>query len=199
MVIGALLPFPSHCHLISFDSTPLRVFPNTLAQWPEGLGVLTPVGVRQHRELGAIYRKRLVSSSEKLLKLRTYARYVEDFSLVSGRFQDQEVYVRSTGKQRTLMSAYSFMSGFFPLSGNETDTGLLGGAQPVPIYSESLSNDKLIYAFNKSCPALVLHRRDRWGTNPSCAQQSMSAPSGRSCLGWSLMVVSFWKRASQVT
>ena len=42
------------------------------------------------------------------------------------------------------------MTGFFPPTGNEEDTGLLDGYQPVPIYSETLSEDKLLYAY-KSC------------------------------------------------
>jgi len=41
------------------------------------------------------------------------------------------------------------MSGFYPPT-NESDTGLQYGMQPIPIYSEALESDKLIYAY-KSC------------------------------------------------
>lgn len=40
------------------------------------------------------------------------------------------------------------MSGFYPAS--EVDTGLPFGIQPIPIYSEKIENDNLIYAY-KSC------------------------------------------------
>ena len=45
------------------------------------------------------------------------------------------------------------MSGFYPPT-NESDTGLQYGMQPIPIYSEALESDKLIYAY-KSCSLYV--------------------------------------------
>jgi len=123
------------------DRTPLHVFPNSLSTWPEGEGVLTPVGVRQLENLGKQYRES----------------YVDKHKLVSPTFNDSQILVRSTGKQRTLMSAYAFMAGFYPPTGNTTEFGLSYGIQPVPIYSESSKSDMLLYAY-KNCPSLKSKR-----------------------------------------
>jgi hypothetical protein len=44
------------------DRTPLQLFKNTPSEWPEGLGELTGVGMKQHYDLGSEYRKRCVKS-----------------------------------------------------------------------------------------------------------------------------------------
>lgn len=81
----------SRLSLISpLDSTPTKLFPNCKSHWPEGLGQMTALGLRQMYDLGTRLRER----------------YVDRFGLISSSFHTDEVFVRSTSKDRTLMSAH---------------------------------------------------------------------------------------------
>jgi lysosomal acid phosphatase len=128
-------------------SYPLDTLP--LSKWPEGVGQLTAVGQRAHYELGALLRKRYVSSG--------FLRWA---------FQASEVYVRSTTIDRALMSAYSQMVGLYPAgsaaladvgtafggdSPSENSTGLPSRWQPVPIHSVPVEADGLLIA-GANCP-----------------------------------------------
>jgi hypothetical protein len=75
---------------VCVGSTPTRVFPNSKSRWPEGLGQLTALGLKQMFELGETMRER----------------YVHRFGLLSPRYHADEVWARSTSKDRTLMSAH---------------------------------------------------------------------------------------------
>jgi len=119
------------------DRTPTKVFPNTKSEWPEGLGQLTHIGMKQHYDLGQKFRKR----------------YVEDLKFVNTTYKRDEVYVRSTPKERTLMSAHSFMLGFFPAGTGPVS--IPSAIQPVPIYSVEKKSDTLLYAY-KNCNRLKL-------------------------------------------
>ncbi|KAL6080101.1 Acid phosphatase 3 [Balamuthia mandrillaris] len=117
------------------DRTPVKLFPNSTSEWPEGLGQLTWLGMKQHYELGQKFRQR----------------YVEEFGLLSPRYSVHEVFARSTSKERTLMSAQSFMHGLYPPgTGSE---GLPGLIQPVPIHAAEKHQDRVLYAY-KNCPRL---------------------------------------------
>jgi len=92
----------------------VKVFPNTRSTWPEGLGQLTSLGMKQMYSLGQRFR----------------AKYVDQLKLLSPTYMASEIHVRSTSKERTLMSAQvipitssnvdlnsnsqSFMLGLFP-------------------------------------------------------------------------------------
>lgn len=117
------------------DRTPIKTFPNTKSVWPEGLGQLTWLGMEQHYELGQMFRKR----------------YVEEHGLVGSEYRGNEVYVRSTSKERTLMSAQSFMHGFYPPTHGAKR--LPGGLQPVPIHAFAKHHDIVLYAY-KNCPRI---------------------------------------------
>lgn len=96
--------------------SPIKLFPTTRSTWPEGLGQLTWIvrtlcrteaplarpedvsysqwptftqGMEQHYELGRSFRRR----------------YVEEHGLIGTEYRSNEIYVRSTSKERTLMSA----------------------------------------------------------------------------------------------
>lgn len=149
------------------------------SDWPAGFGQLTPIGMRQHYDLG--------------LKLRQ--RYVHDLALVPSTYHKDDIYVQSTQKERTLQSAqrsnnsclrisfpstsplficffwhfaespfffskhFSFMLGFYPPSlemhqqkcPKEDKCDVLPfGIQPVPIHSFEKKKDSVLYAY-KNC------------------------------------------------
>jgi hypothetical protein len=91
--------------------------------------------MEQHYELGQMFRKR----------------YVEEHGLVGSEYRGNEVYVRSTSKERTLMSAQSFMHGFYPPT--QGAKRLPGGLQPVPIHAFAKHHDIVLYAY-KNCPRI---------------------------------------------
>lgn len=74
---------------------------DSLQVWPEGPGELLPSGMRQHFLLGVVMRKTYL---EKLL---------------SGGFNETEVFVFSSDYNRTIMSAQSQLQGLFPAGTGE--------------------------------------------------------------------------------
>ncbi|MFZ2957561.1 MAG: histidine phosphatase family protein [Candidatus Ozemobacteraceae bacterium] len=92
-------------------------------EWPEGIGELTPEGMRQEYQLGK--------------KLR--ARYVDAYKLLPWRYRANSMYVLSTSVNRTLMSAQSLLAGLYP---DGTGPRLSNRApalpnfhQPIPIFT----------------------------------------------------------------
>lgn len=76
------------------DRTPTKIFPNSLNRdlWmkrPEGLGQLTHIGMQQLQALGSKLRER----------------YVYQKKLLSPKLNISEIFVRSTARERTLISA----------------------------------------------------------------------------------------------
>eukprot|EP01102_Stenamoeba_stenopodia_P008000 TRINITY_DN2264_c0_g2_i1.p1 TRINITY_DN2264_c0_g2~~TRINITY_DN2264_c0_g2_i1.p1 ORF type:complete len:597 (-),score=88.82 TRINITY_DN2264_c0_g2_i1:161-1951(-) len=134
------------------DRTPTKIFPNTKSQWPEGLGQLTHIGMQQLQALGS--------------KLRD--RYVYQKKLLSPKLNINEIFVRSTARERTLISAQSFLLGLYPPAGDTLPTPTVPslpkdpqesvfvlplGFQPIPLYSSLKHTDDLLYAY-KNCPRL---------------------------------------------
>mmetsp|Transcript_6802 Transcript_6802/g.9402 ORF Transcript_6802/g.9402 Transcript_6802/m.9402 type:complete len:438 (+) Transcript_6802:29-1342(+) len=132
------------------DRTPTHTFPNSLSDWNEGLGELTHLGMKQHHDLGKQFREK----------------YIHKWKLVNATWNNDEIYVRSSPKDRTIMSAQSFLLGFFPPTtkletnlihetyhSTTTRTGLPDGHQIVPVYTAPKEHDNLLYAY-KSCPKL---------------------------------------------
>ena len=116
------------------DRTPLIDLPAVHHVWPQGLGQLTPAGMRQEAELGA--------------RLRSV--YVDQQGLLPPSYTPGTMSVRSTDMDRTLMSAESFLMGLYP-------------AQPVPIHTLPISGDTLLNpeaAGNKLDEALA--REQSW-------------------------------------
>ncbi|KAH7693122.1 esophageal gland cell secretory protein 21, partial [Aphelenchoides avenae] len=71
--------------------------PHRESAWPQGWGQLTPTGMQQHLWLG-----------QKLAQ-----KYVHSLGFLSGSYRSDEVYVRSTDVNRTLISAMSNFIGFY--------------------------------------------------------------------------------------
>ncbi|CAI2334127.1 unnamed protein product [Caenorhabditis sp. 36 PRJEB53466] len=70
-----------------------------------GWGQLTPIGMRQHMELGKKIRNRYIKGLP--------------YEFLSKRYSQQEVFVRSTDKNRTLLSAFSNMVGMYGATDGE--------------------------------------------------------------------------------
>ncbi len=101
----------SHGFTISFfiHRTPIKTFPNSRSHWPEGMGQLTWLGMQQHYGTlsiqPTIYFLLISFLLTPELGQKFRERYVEQHKLLSSEFVGDEVYVRSTSKERTLMSA----------------------------------------------------------------------------------------------
>ena len=80
---------------------------------------MTAAGVEQHHRLGQYLRTRYGS-------------------IVSSTFNPNEIYVRSTDYDRTLMSAQSNLIGFYPLSNVSADKVPV---QPIPIHTVPMNDD----------------------------------------------------------
>lgn len=134
------------------DRSPLAEFPADalpVSKWPEGVGQLTAVGMRAHYNLGRQLRKRYV-----------------DTGFLSPSYNQNEIYVRSTDIDRTLMSATSQLSGLYP-PGTPTNSdvrvefgkdplhdkegGLPHAFQPIPIHTVEKAFDDLLLV-GANCP-----------------------------------------------
>lgn len=134
------------------DRSPLAQFPaDTLpvSKWPEGVGQLTAIGMRAHYNLGRRLRKRYV-----------------DTGFLSLSYKQDEIYVRSTDVDRTLMSATSQLSGLYPPGSptnydvrvqfgkdplHDKEGGLPHAFQPIPIHTVEKAFDDLLLV-GANCP-----------------------------------------------
>ncbi|KAM9187315.1 prostatic acid phosphatase isoform 2-T2 [Dugong dugon] len=117
------------------DRSPIETFPNDPikeSEWPQGFGQLTKVGIQQHYELGAYMRKR-------------YEKFLNE------SYKREQVYIRSTDIDRTLMSAMSNLAALFPPEGISIwNPNLLW--QPIPVHTVPTSEDRLLYMPFNQCP-----------------------------------------------
>lgn len=118
------------------DRTPIEPYPSDpwgdIKDWPTGWGQLTNLGKQQHHELGKWLRKRYDSILGK-----TYSK--------------QDIYVRSTDVDRTLMSALSNLAGLYPPQGTDIWDNNIAW-QPIPVHTVPEREDYIL-ASKKSCPA----------------------------------------------
>jgi len=123
------------------DRSPTENYPK-LHPW-EDLGELTGEGMNQLYRLGD--------------KMRS--KYISELGFIPRNYSNKSLYVRSTDKDRTLMSAQSFLLGLYPLGTgpdgviDSEDIPRPYNFQPVPIHSENVKNDLLLHAY-KNCPPL---------------------------------------------
>ncbi len=80
---------------------------------------MTAAGIEQHHRLGGYFRTRYGS-------------------ILSSTFHPNEIYVRSTDYDRTLMSAQSNLVGLYPLSNISDDKVPI---QPIPIHTVPMKED----------------------------------------------------------
>ena len=120
------------------DRTPCDIYPTDPykdpSNWPVGFGQLTSEGKRMHFNLGQWLRQRYDG-------------------FLSYNYSEEEIYVRSTDKDRTLMSAQSNLAGLYPPSGYwEWDSDLAW--QPIPVHTLPMEMDKLLFNHHTECPRL---------------------------------------------
>lgn len=114
------------------DRTPLIASHEMEKNWPQGVGQLTPTGMRQEYELGKILRQR----------------YINKYHLLPQQYDINTMTVRSSGIPRTMMSAQSILFGLYPLgtgpSLDESTKALPQGLQPIPINTVPREQDNLL-------------------------------------------------------
>jgi len=144
--------------------------------FPNGKGMLTSSGLRQHYLIGHQLRKRYVKEHEE-----------DETKLLSPTYVPSEIYVRSTQVQRTIQSADSQLLGLYPLGTAKKlkqtqvenslphisiqdediilkklrDSAIQGDFQPIPVHNFGLYEDDMV-AYGK-CPYMVndyLNRTD---------------------------------------
>ncbi|XP_034985825.2 prostatic acid phosphatase-like [Zootoca vivipara] len=110
------------------DRSPLSSFPTNVVKedaWPQGFEQLTKLGMQQQYELGQFIKKR-------------YKGFLSD------NYKRNEIYVRSTDTDRTIMSAQANLAGLFPPQGSQIwNKEILW--QPIPVHTVPRSDEKLLY------------------------------------------------------
>uniref|UniRef100_A0A452QFR4 Lysosomal acid phosphatase n=1 Tax=Ursus americanus TaxID=9643 RepID=A0A452QFR4_URSAM len=107
------------------DRSPVKTYPKDPYQedeWPQGFGQLTKEGMRQHWELGQALRQRY-------------------HGFLNTSYHRQEVYVRSTDFDRTLMSAEANLAGLFPPNGMQRFNPNISW-QPIPVHTVPIAEDR---------------------------------------------------------
>lgn len=108
------------------DRTPVIPSPEMDKIWSQGLGQLTPEGMRQEYFLGQALRQE----------------YVAQYQLLPEIYDANTMYVRSSDLPRTLMSAQSILFGLYPL--HSGPKALPEDFQPIPIHTVPQEQDNLL-------------------------------------------------------
>ncbi|XP_068210170.1 prostatic acid phosphatase-like isoform X1 [Palaemon carinicauda] len=119
------------------DRAPIELYPNDPHQdpsiWPDGLAQLTKKGKAMQYALGKWLRNRYDG-------------------FVSRQWKPEEIYVRSTDVDRTLMSAACNLAAFYFPDNPDRFNGKVAW-MPTPIHTAPLSNDILL-SVDESCPRI---------------------------------------------
>uniref|UniRef100_A0A8R1DNY9 Acid phosphatase n=1 Tax=Caenorhabditis japonica TaxID=281687 RepID=A0A8R1DNY9_CAEJA len=135
------------------DRTPTETYHNdkfTVDYWKYGgggWGQLTPIGMKQHMILGRKIRDRYING--------------HPYNFLKPQYDQQEVFVRATDKNRTLLSAASNMIGMYSAREGENfnrpgydfpeESGWPVGYVPIPIHTIDDAGDHLLDVDN-ACP-----------------------------------------------
>jgi len=130
------------------DRNPIISLPKAPHDWPEGLGELTPIGMRREYELGKKLRRR----------------YIEETKLLPRSYKPETLYVRSTDYNRTIMSAECFLMGLYsPGTGPTLPSTLFFNQaalpyyyQPIPIHTKDQNDDRILLPHNDQKELLQL-------------------------------------------
>ncbi|NWS48243.1 PPAL phosphatase, partial [Probosciger aterrimus] len=100
--------------------------------WPQGFGQLTQMGMRQQWELGRALRQR-------------YRGFLSEM------YRRQEIFIRSTDYDRTLMSAEANLAGMYPPEGAQIFNPNISW-QPIPVHTVARSDERLLKFPLTPCP-----------------------------------------------
>ncbi|XP_026527017.1 LOW QUALITY PROTEIN: lysosomal acid phosphatase [Notechis scutatus] len=117
------------------DRSPVRTYPRDPYQesaWPQGFGQLSQEGMQQQWDLGQALRRRYDG-------------------FLSASYNRQEIYVRSTDFDRTLMSAEANLAGLYPPEGKQVFNPNITW-QPIPVHTVPDHMEKLLRFPLSSCP-----------------------------------------------
>ncbi|XP_050813128.1 lysosomal acid phosphatase isoform X2 [Gopherus flavomarginatus] len=117
------------------DRSPVRAYPRDPYQestWPQGFGQLTQIGMLQQWDLGQSLRKRY-------------------HGFLNASYNRQEIFVRSTDYDRTLMSAEANLAGLYPPQGQQVFNPNVSW-QPIPVHTVPDSAERLLKFPLSPCP-----------------------------------------------
>uniref|UniRef100_A0A8D0GDD5 Lysosomal acid phosphatase n=1 Tax=Sphenodon punctatus TaxID=8508 RepID=A0A8D0GDD5_SPHPU len=117
------------------DRSPVKTYPRDPYQesaWPQGFGQLTQVGMQQHWALGQALRKR-------------YSGFL------NSTYNRQEIFIRSTDYDRTLMSAEANLAGLYPPERLQVFNPNIS-LQPIPVHTVPDSVERLLKFPLSPCP-----------------------------------------------
>ena len=114
------------------DRSPYAPYPtySHASYWPQGFGQLTNVGIQQQYALGEFFRQRYTPG------------------LLNSNYTHNQVTVRSTNFDRTIMSALSQLAGLFPPSEDQ----VFERWQPIPVHCMSERDVNILRGLNAYCP-----------------------------------------------
>nr|XP_023016136.1 prostatic acid phosphatase-like [Leptinotarsa decemlineata] len=117
------------------DRTPIQPYPTdpykNASYWPVGFGQLTKKGKHRHLDLGKWLRNR-------------YDGFLPSI------YSENDIFIRSTDVDRTLMSAEANLAGLYPPFGNQVWDEVIKW-QPIPVHTQPQQEDILLAA-KKPCP-----------------------------------------------
>ncbi|VIO99423.1 Uncharacterized protein BM_BM8502 [Brugia malayi] len=118
------------------DRGPLIIYPNdpyNETVWPNGIGELTEIGIRQLFQVGKRFYQQYINSTSPFL---------------SKNYYNKEIYIRSTDVNRTITSAMAVLAGMFPngIAGKDypkesDEVNWPRGWIPIPIHTIELKHD----------------------------------------------------------
>lgn len=119
------------------DRSPVSSFPTDPHKnfWPQGLGQLTQTGMMQEYKLGQFLKDRYVDK------------------LINSSYKFSEVYVRSSDRDRCIMSAQTQLNGLYPPHGQQVWRQKLDW-QPVGVHVVPANEDYLLRPYDYNCPRL---------------------------------------------
>ncbi|VDK84071.1 unnamed protein product [Litomosoides sigmodontis] len=120
------------------DRGPLVIYPNNPykeSAWPNGIGELTEIGMRQIFKVGKRFYQRYINSTPPFL---------------SKNYCNKEIYIRSTDVNRTIASAMIILAGMFPngIAGKDYprrsgEINWPNGWIPIPVHTVELRYDHI--------------------------------------------------------
>ncbi|XP_066482437.1 lysosomal acid phosphatase isoform X1 [Tiliqua scincoides] len=143
LFLGVALPLAAQARSLRFvvllyrhgDRSPVRAYPRDPyreSAWPQGFGQLSQEGMRQHWDLGQALRRRYDG-------------------FLNASYDRQEVFIRSTDFDRTLMSAEANLAGLYPPIGRQVFYPNLTW-QPIPVHTVPDSVERLLKFPLSPCP-----------------------------------------------